>query len=138
MPWFPPLDPLNRVQVPAGGGSSSRPLARWATCTPTSPSPSACRPGDTMRFSPPVAITEIPSHHPVVRPRIPPSRVVLLVLGVDRLVDGLRIEGGVNVLQEGDDVGVALAQAADLGVVLVDVCDVQLFLPNAHPPQRPH
>src|SRR5947199_192911 len=34
-PWSQP----NRVQVPAGGGSSSRRSARWATCTPTSPSP---------------------------------------------------------------------------------------------------
>ena len=33
----------DREQVAAGGESSSRPSARWATCTPTSPSPSACR-----------------------------------------------------------------------------------------------
>src|SRR5262249_50420199 len=79
---------------------------------------------------------ETPSHDAVFRPRVPPAGVELLVVGVDGVVDGFGVEGRVDVLQERNDVGVAIADAANLKEVLVDVDDVKLVLPNAHFPQR--
>src|SRR5262249_52523726 len=58
--------------------------------------------------------------------------VEFLVGGFSGLVKGLRSVGGVNVLQQRDDVGVPVADAAHLEEVLVDVDDVQAIFPDAH------
>src|SRR5207249_4925193 len=70
--------------------------------------------------------------HPILRPRVPPAGVEFLVLQLGRLVDFLRVEGGVDVPQERDDVGICVADAANLEVVLVHVDNVQMILPDPH------
>src|SRR5438128_1691375 len=69
--------------------------------------------------------TALQSHHPIFGPWVPPAGVELLVLGRRRSVDGFRVEGGVDVPQQRNDVGIAVADAADLEIVLVDVDDLE-------------
>src|SRR5438477_19009 len=54
-----------------------------------------------------LCLLQVSSHHAVLRPRMPPPGVEFLVLQIDRLVDGLWIERGVDLLQNGNDIGVA-------------------------------
>ena len=62
--------------------------------------------------------------------------IEFLVLGVYRLVDRLRVEGCVDVPEQRHDIGVRIADAADLEVILVDVDDVQLVAPDARLAER--
>ena len=64
-----------------------------------------------------------------------PARIVFLVLCVGRILNGLRIEGRIDIAQKGNDIRVRIADAADFEVVLVDIDDVELILPNPDLPQ---
>src|SRR5262245_59687156 len=75
------------------------------------------------------------SHDAVLDPGMTPARVEFLVVLVGRLVDGLRIEGSVDIPEQGYDIGVLVADPADLEVVLVDVDDVQPIRPDVDLPQ---
>lgn len=79
---------------------------------------SACVPDDT---------DSRPSHHPVLRPRVPAAGVEFLVLAIDRFVNGLRVEGGVDVPQQRDDVRIAVAEG--------EVPGTRLFSPGLTLPE---
>ena len=68
-----------------------------------------------------------------MRPRVALARAEFLVFRIRLLVDRLRVEGRVEVLQQRHDVGVGVADAAHLEAVLVDVDDVQTVFPDAQP-----
>src|SRR5438094_437907 len=65
-----------------------------------------------------------------------PAGVELLVVGVNRVVDRLRVEGRVDVTQQRNDIGVAVSDAADLEVILVHVDHVQVVLPESDLAER--
>src|SRR5437870_2905507 len=71
-------------------------------------------------------------HHPVFRPAMTPARVELLVLEIDRLVNLRGIERRVDHAQQRHDVGLGIADAANLETILVDVDDLQAIFPDAH------
>src|SRR5690242_7508665 len=71
------------------------------------------------------------SHHAVLGPGPAAACQELLEVQIDRLVNGLRVEVGVDGAQDGDDVGVGVAQPADLEAVAVDVEDLQAVFPDA-------
>src|SRR5271157_3040209 len=65
------------------------------------------------------------------------AEVELLVLRFDRQVNGARVVGGVDIRENGDDVGVGITQADDLEAVAIDVADVKPILPHVRPPELP-
>src|SRR5260370_18762296 len=81
---------------------------------------------------------EIPgrSHHAVFGPGVPSAGGVFLVLCRCRLVNRLGIKGGVDGAQSGNDVGILVADVADLEEIAVHVEDLETVFPDAHVAQR--
>jgi hypothetical protein len=75
-----------------------------------SPAPPA-PPADDHEPVMPASCSRALLHHPVHGPRMTPASVELLVLGRDVLMDGVGIERGVDVAEDGDHVRVGVSDA---------------------------
>src|SRR2546423_4184153 len=73
----------------------------------------------------PLAVGQCLSHDAMVRPGVAPAGPKFLVLCVDFVVNRFRVEGRVEVLQERNDVGVTVTDAAHLEEIVVDINDVK-------------
>src|SRR5437870_11211859 len=62
---------------------------------------------------------------------MPPARVELFIFGIDRVMDRLGIERGVDVAQKRHDVRIGIADAEHFEIILVHVDDVELIFPDA-------